>query len=548
MKILSEKQYCGVSVSPGFGEGKAYVMRLFPGEYFAAASLAPVSEKERFYRARECYCRQVEQQSKQLEGTVSGEDLQIFLLQQALALDKDAELQICNFLEQGCCAETAVNRVWAELRDRVPSRYADFEDVRLGLLHVLSGQQMYSFLEILPEKTVLITEDLSPAMVAHLNPKRISAVLCQNGGSYSHGAILIRAMGIPCIIQLSEILQVPAGTDILCDASAGQVIAASRRDSRICFHKAWQKHCAKPHSEAFDAATKLHTADGTLIQILCNVSSAEEVQTGVLQGAEGVGLFRTEFLWTAGTPDEEMQVLEYKKAASYLSAGQPLCIRTLDPSRDKTPDIYTGQRGIRYCLARKEQFKIQLRAVLRTAMEYDAVRLLLPMVTDEFEVKETRQLIKECREELAGRGYTALPSLPIGVMIETPAAVFAADRLAVAADFFSIGSGDLMRYTMACSRTVAGGNMYTALPVLRAIHHAALEAQSAKIPCHFCGDAAGDAEMLSMLLSFGIASLSMCPPMIPLLRREIFRMQGEDTKRCTEHGSGGRNLLSMKNL
>jgi len=547
VKIFSEKRYCGVSVSPGFGEGKAYVMRLFPGEYHADAPLSPVSEKERFYRARECYCRQAEQRAKQLEGAISGEDLQILLLQQALALDKGAELQICNLLEQGCSAESAIDQVWTELGNRVPNRYADFEDVRLGLLHALADVQTYSFLKTLPEKTVLIAEDLSPAMVAHLNPQRVAAVLCQNGGSHSHGSILIRAMGIPCIVQLPEILQVPAGTDILCDASAGRVIAAPQPASQTYFHKEWQQQCAKPHLPTAGTG-RLQTADGGSIQILCNISSAEEVRAGVLQGAEGVGLFRTEFLFAAGASDEEMQVLEYKKAASYLSAGQPLCIRALDPSWDKTPDIYTGQRGIRYCLAHKEQFKNQLRAVLRTAAEYNAVQLLLPMVTDKSEVEETRRLIKECREELAGRGYTALPSLPVGVMIETPAAVFAADRLAAVSDFFSIGSGDLMRYTMACSRTIAGGDMYTALPVLRAIRHAVSEAQSAKIPCHFCGDAAGDAEMLSMLLSFGITSLSVCAPLIPMLRREFFRMRGEDLDGCTDHGSGGRNPLSMKNL
>lgn len=548
MNIQSEKRYCGVSVFPGFGEGKAYVMRPFPGEYHAAAPLTSAAEKERFQWARECYCRQVRQQAKQLEGTVSDEDVQILMLQQALALDKGAELQICNLLEQGCCAETAVDRVWAELRDSVPNRCGDFEDVRLGLLHALSGMQAYPLLDTLPEKTVLITEDLSPAMVAHLNPQKISAVLCQNGGSHSHGAILIRAMGIPCIVHLPEILQVPVGTNILCDAFAGRVIAAPQPASQTCFHKEWQQQCAKPHLPAPDAVTKLLTADGRSIQILCNISSAEEVQAGVLQGAEGVGLFRTEFLWAAGAPDEEMQILQYKKAASYLPVGQPLCIRTLDPSWDKTPGFYTGQRGIQYCLAHKEQFKIQLRAVLRTAMEYDTVQLLLPMVTDEREVKEARQILKECRAELAGRGYKALPNLPVGVMIETPAAVFAADRLAAAADFFSIGSGDLTRYTMACSRNVMGEDMYTAPPVLRAIRHAAAEAQSAKIPCHFCGDAAADVNMLSMLLSFGITSFSVCPPMIPLLYREIFRMQGENSKRRTDHGSGGRNPLSMKNL
>ena len=548
MKIFSEKQYCGVSVSPGFGEGKAYVMCPFPGEYRAAASLAPADETERFYQARECYCRQVGQQVRQLEGSVSQEAVQILLLQQALAWDKSAELQICDLLEQGCCVESAVDRVWTGLGDSVPERYADFEDVRRGLLHALAGVQTYSFLKAIPEKTVLITEDLSPAMVAHLNPKRISAVLCQSGGSHSHGAILIRAMEIPCIMQLPEILKVPAGTDILCDASAGQVIAAPRRDSRICFYKAWQRQCVNPYPSASDAEEKLQTADGSPMQILCNVSSAEEVQAGVLQGAAGVGLFRTEFLFAAGAPDENIQVWEYKKAASYLPAGQPLCIRTLDPSRDKTPDIYTGQRGIRFCLAHSEQFKIQLRAVLRAAAEYNAVRLLLPMVTDVKEVEETQRLIKECRGELAGRGYQALPNLPVGVMIETPAAVFAADKLAAAADFFSIGSGDLTQYTMACSRSTAGEDMYTALPVLRAIRHAAAEAKFAKIPCHFCGDAAADADMLSMLLSFGIPSFSVCPPLISVLRREFYRMQGENSERRTDYGNWDRNPLSTKKL
>lgn len=526
MSIFSEKQYGGVSVFPGFREGRAYVMRLFPGEC-RSGTMSLFSAKERFCRARERYCCQIKQRAKQLEGSISREAVQILLLQQALVLDKGAELQIYDLLEQGCCVESAVNRVWMGLRDSVPERYADFEDVRLGLLHALAGTQIYSLLKAIPEKTVLITEELSPALVAQLNPERISAVLCQSGGSHSHGAILIRAMEIPCIVQLPEILKVPVGTDILCDASSGWVITAPQLTSRAYFYKKMQQ-CTKTCPKGLTDAKKLLATDGSPIQILCNISSAEEARAGAWQGAEGVGLFRTEFLWASGIPDEEMQTLQYKKAASYLPAGQPLCIRTLDPSRDKTPDIYTGQRGIRYCLTHSEQFKIQLRAVLRAAAEYDTIQLLLPMVTDVKEVEETRQLLKECREELTGRRDKDLPNLPVGVMIETPAAVFVADKLAAVADFFSIGSGDLTQYTMACPRNVFGEDMYTALPVLRAIRHAAAEAQSAKIPCHFCGDAAADADILSMLLSFGITSFSVCPPMISVLCREFCRIQGEN--------------------
>lgn len=519
MQVFSEKRYRGKSVSPGLGEGIAYVMGAHARERRDGGIWDPAVQKERFYQARERFCMQIMQQANRLHENICKKDAEILLLQQTLALDTGADREICSLLDQGCCAEAAVDQVWTKLRNCVPDRSEDFEDVRLGLLHALGGSQSYGFLEVLPEKTVLIAKDLSPAMVSHLHPQNVTAVLCEEGGILSHGAILIRAMGIPCIMHVPEILTVPSGTDMLCDASAGRIIAAPRPTSRVCFYKSAHRLPMQ------DDTKKTLTFHGKPIQILCNISSAAEAEAGIRQGAEGVGLLRTEILWASGMPDEEIQFLEYKKAASCLAEGQPLCIRALDPSGDKTPELYTGQRGIRYCLTHREQFQIQLCAVLRAAAEYSCIRLLLPMVTDADEVKQTRQLLQICRKNLIRRGYKDLPMLSVGVMIETPAAVLIADRLAAAADFFSIGSGDLTQYIMACSRSKGGENLYAALPVLRAIRHAAAAAKNAGIPCHFCGEAAGNPHMPGLLLSYGISSFSVCPPMIPRLRWELTRIQ-----------------------
>lgn len=529
---MPEKHYYGCSVSPGIGFGKAYLLSS-PANVFCTSSIsAPADEKVRFERARENFCRQTAEQAKQLQKNVCREDAQILLLQQALAADTVANTQIYSLLEQGFSAEAAVDRVWTELRNSVPDRYADFEDVRLGLLTVLAGVHTYDFLKVLPEETVLVAEDISPAMVSHLNPRNVAAVLCRYGGEISHSATLLRAMGIPCVMHLSKILEVPPGTAMICDAFAGQVIAAPKPGTGI---RSYAQVCRQQLE--MDMLTSFNpketrTADGVPIQIFCSISSAGEVREGIKRGAEGVGLFRTEFLWKSGAPDEETQTLQYIKAADSLSAAQPLCIRTLDPSRDKTPMLCTMQRGIRYCLANREQFKVQLRAVLRAA-GHSRIHLLLPMVTDVGELLQVRQLLENCRRELHRQGCNVPAHLPLGVMLETPAAVFIADKLAAAADFFSVGTGDLTQYTMACHRDVADENMYAALPVLRAIRHAAGEAKSAGIPCIFCGDAAGDPRMIPLLLSFGIPAFSVCPPMIPRLRCEISLWTMEEAEKLT---------------
>jgi phosphocarrier protein FPr len=427
-------------------------------------------------------------------------------------------------------------------------RAVDLRDVGDRVLRVLSGQ--LPKLQPLSTAGILAVAELTPSLAAALEPTLILGIVTARGGPNDHSAILVRTLGIPFVTGVASATQLAPGQMIALDGATGTLwpdpdpatiaTLTARRESWLAERIAVQNVAQLPAL----------MQDGMTIGVLANSSAVHEAELAVAQGATGVGLFRTELLFMAQAtlPDEETQVQLYLQTAASLG-DYPLTVRTLDIGGDKPlphlpmpPEAnpFLGWRGLRYCLDNPEFFRTQLRALLRVAADLgDARRLkiMFPMVSTVEEFLAAKALVADEAAQLIAMGY-ALPQLPpLGVMIETPAAVFHAAHFAWHVDFFSIGTNDLTQYIMAADR---GNAQVAALvnalqpPVIQAIGQVTQAAQSAGIPVSVCGELAADPRATALLIGLGVTELSMNPQAIPTVKAQIRRLTQERAKKVAQ--------------
>jgi len=393
-------------------------------------------------------------------------------------------------------------------------------------------------LEGLPEGSVLIAEDIGAWDLARAPLKKIKGVVCGHGGATSHVAIIARTHGIPAVLGLgSAVQQLKNAKTVAVDGSFGIVHADP--DQATCNEIETRISKALQEKQALDAYRSItpRRADGTIIEVAANMGALEEIDVALEAGAMGVGLFRTELLFMKHIhlPSEDMQTETYS-ALLKAFASNSVIVRTLDIGGDKPiagiefpeeENPFLGWRGIRMCLDRPDVFKPQLRALLRSAVNGN-LKVMLPMVSDIEEIRATRRLIAECITELKTEGK-AFSEFDLGVMIETPAAVFAARELAKEAAFFSIGTNDLTQYVMAADRlnpTVAKLNDVSHPAVMAAIEMTAKAGTEAGIMVGMCGEAAGKPELIGEFIRMGLTELSMSPASIPRAKKHIADMFG----------------------
>ena len=391
-------------------------------------------------------------------------------------------------------------------------------------------------LEELPDGSVLIAEDIGAWDLARAPLKKIKGVVCGHGGATSHVAIIARTHGIPAVLGLgSAVQQLKTAKTVAVDGSFGIVHAdpdeATRTEIEARIAKALQD---KQALDAYRSITP-RRADGTIIEVAANMGALEEIDIALESGAMGVGLFRTELLFMKHIhlPSEDMQTETYS-ALLKAFAPNPVIVRTLDIGGDKPiagiefpqeENPFLGWRGIRMCLDRPDIFKPQLRALLRAAVNGN-LKVMLPMISDVEEIRATKRLIAECVAELKDEGK-AYAEVDLGVMIETPAAVFAARKLAKESAFFSIGTNDLTQYVMAADRlnpTVAKLNDVSHPAVMAAIEMTAKAGTDAGIMVGMCGEAAGKPELIGAFIRMGLTELSMSPASIPRAKKLIADM------------------------
>lgn len=416
-------------------------------------------------------------------------------------------------------------------------RGGDVRQVIERVLHVLVGTSA------IPDPSrvdgndplVVVAHDISPADMLRLRGGRFLAFVTDLGGATSHTAIVARSMGVPAVVALGHVRELVRDGDMLIvDGGSGAVIV-NPSPAILNEYRERQRAYAEERAElALLRDEPAITLDGIGVTLHANIELPEEAELALASGAEGIGLFRSEFLFMGRRqlPGEEEQYQAYTSVLRVM-AGRPVTIRTLDIGSDKTLDDEAtvainpalGQRAIRYCLARPEMFATQLRAILR-ASAHGPVRLLIPMVSHMHEVVATRQALDAARLELDARGQAYAPHIELGAMVEVPAIAIAIEPFAQALDFLSIGTNDLIQYTLAIDRgDVQVASLYDALhpAILRLLSHTINAGERAGKPVAVCGEMAGDAQLTRLLLGLGLTEFSMHPQQLLDVKREIRR-------------------------
>ena len=449
-------------------------------------------------------------------------------------------------------AEWAMRRVVREYGEKfgsdgyIAERRADLEEVCDRIVHNLIGEQPLP--AVLPQDdSVIVAYDLATADAAVLlSSGKIKGLVTDFGSKTSHTAILARALEVPCVVgagQASEIAK--AGDVIAVDGHTGEVLISPDHDEVLRFEMARAEAKFREASLLEERDLPAVTLDGRRVNLQANIEFPEEVPSVLAHGGEGVGLYRTEFLYLnrEELPSEEEH---YKSYAAILKqmAPRPVVIRTLDLGGDKLPlgqrshepNPALGLRAIRFTLRHPQLFRTQLRALLRASV-HGQLRIMLPMIAAVGELREAKTQIDAIKAELSREGVAIAPKIPVGIMLETPAAALAADRLARECDFFSIGTNDLIQYSLAIDR----GNRDVAylyrplhLGVLRLIQAAVDGARQAGIECAMCGEMAGDPAYALVLLALGLDTLSMNPSDIPPVKRVLRNADVSDAKKLLE--------------
>jgi multiphosphoryl transfer protein len=524
----------GLPVSSGVAYGPATFYRPVVASVTEKKVANPAQEWERLQSALTTTQAELETLQQASLARIGQAEAAVFAAQIALLSDPDLQDAAHDLIfDQKLNAESAWVRVTDAVAQRLQNvdqpywqqRAADLHDVQSGLLRQLSGAA--NDLPVLERPGILLARDVPPTVVALLRPTEVLGIVLEQGGATSHSAVLARGLGIPVVAGVGACLStVAAGETIALDGYTGRVwhpcdttLAAVIDELRAQIH-------VEEQAAIIEAQLPALLCDGKPVGIFANIGNVAEAERAVVQGADGVGLFRSEFLFLnrPAPPDEEEQFYAYRGAAEALG-GRPLTIRTLDVGADKAlaylglpaePNPALGWRGIRYWLKRPELARPQLRAILRSGALHP-VRLLFPMVSTLDELVAALALVDEAGAELRTAGHAYAEVIEIGVMIETPAAVLLAPQLAELVGFFSIGTNDLTQYIMAADRNnprVADLAHPLQPAVLRAVHHVVQAAHQTGIRVAVCGEMAGDPRAAALLVGLGVDELSVSGPAI----------------------------------
>jgi phosphotransferase system enzyme I (PtsI) len=429
----------------------------------------------------------------------------------------------------------------------IRERINDVEYVAERVLRNLAGKEQESLSEI-TDRVIIVAHDLSPADTSEMNIGKVMGFITDVGGPTSHTAIMAQALEIPAVVGLESITQrVQDGVLLIVDGNSGEVII-DPDDEVIISYQEKQLELERYRS-SIDRISHLpaETVDGHRIAVHANLELLEEVVSARDHGAEGIGLYRTEFLYlrSKGVPSEKELYEDYKELAEIV-APAPVNIRTLDIGGDKfSSDLNLtremnpalGLRAIRFCLREPKIFKSQLRAVLR-ASAYGQVRLLLPMISGLQEILDTKKILKDVKKELNKKKIKYARNIKVGIMIEIPSAVTMADALAKHVDFFSIGTNDLIQYALAIDR-INEHVAYMYQPfhpaILKMIQHVVMAAKNAGIEVALCGEMAGDPLCVFILVGLGLDELSMNAQSIPMIKKIIRSISMKEAQADLEH-------------
>ena len=539
----------GIGASEGIGIGKAVCVREQNLDYSAVSYGGKEVEKDRLQAAIQQFNERTSAMAEHIRAQVGQKESEILTGQIAMLGDPFMQSQMTEIIEGGQCAEAAVDQVctmYAEMfagvdDELMRQRATDVRDIRGRLLAILLKVEGVDVSE-LPAGSVLVAHDLTPSMTVGLKKENVAAILTETGGRTSHSAILARALELPAVLSVPKALElVKDGDGVIVDGGEGVALLNPDQLTRGEYLKKQEEHQKKRALLAVYRDRETVDADGKRYGLYANIGSPAEAEAAAAAGAEGVGLFRTEFLFMDRTsvPSETEQMEAYQ-AVSRTMAGKEVIIRTLDVGGDKAIDYlgmeqeenpFLGHRAIRYCLDRPELYKVQLRALLRAGAELRNIKIMLPLVTSLEEIRGARALLEQCKSELVAEGLPYDKDISLGIMVETPAAALIADLLAQESDFFSIGTNDLTQYVMAVDRGNAKvEKLYTTFhpAVLRSIRNVIQAAKQAGIPVGMCGEAAADPCLIPLLMSWGLDEFSVSASSVLATRARIHHWRSEE--------------------
>ncbi len=552
----------GIPVSPGYRSGPAFILdseeavilrrRIREDEVF--------EELDSLATATAAANRELEEIKAKVTREIGTEVALIFDFQIKMLHDENLQGEIRRFItDEQFSAEYGVSRTLrryinifkksdnALLRERTQ----DINDIKNRLLRRLRGERGGD-IKGLKQDVIIIARDLTPSQTAQLDREHVKGFATDGGGRTSHAAIVAKALGIPAVAGLEDITShVSGGDHVVIDGVNGLVIV-NPSESMIEQYDRYSSEYNNVEAALRGESARLacETLDGYPISLMANVEFPEEIDIAISYGADGIGLYRTEFIYATGggDPTEEMQFKTYKLAAEKMK-GRPMVLRTWDLGADKfhaesvgtvETNPFLGCRSIRFSFMRVDLFKRQLRAILRASVFGD-VRVMLPMVSALEELRKARAIIEETKEDLAREHVPFNPDLKIGIMIEVPSAALISDILACEADFFSIGTNDLVQYTLAVDRiNERVARLYQPVnpAITRLLSTVISNAEKHDVPVALCGEMSGDPLYVILLLGLGLREFSVTPSSIPEVKKVIRSITMFQAHQVAEHIKG----------
>ncbi|MFA5252737.1 MAG: phosphoenolpyruvate--protein phosphotransferase, partial [Phycisphaerae bacterium] len=541
----------GIAVSPGVAIAKSMIID--SEEYrIPRRSIKPTQRMTEIQRVRNAFKAAADElaQLKEEQTTIEQRNIKdIFAVHLSFLHDRNLRKKITDLVHsESVTAEYAVSATlreiasnFAKIKDAyISERAADIYDIERRLLRQLVGGRSED-VEHLTEEVAVVARNLSPTQTAAFNKDFVKGIATDAGGRTSHTAIVARSLGIPAVVALEDLTETINGGDpVIIDGNRGIVIVNPDDETIRQYEKYLLEFVELEHRLDAIKEEPAETRDGVRITLLGNIEFPAEAEVILQKGGEGIGLYRTEFLYL-NRPTEPTEEDHYQAYAETVRVfkHRPVIIRTLDLGADKytqskrfarEPNPFLGLRSIRFCLQNLTMFKTQLRAILRASV-LGEVKIMFPLITHLQELMQTKMILRDVMEDLDEESIAYNRDIKIGVMIETPSAALTASTLARDVDFFSIGTNDLVQYTLAVDRgNELVSTLYSAVDpaVLRLIRTVIQDAHKAQIDLSVCGEMASEPEYIMLLLGMGVRAISLTPPMIPEIKQIIRSVTIED--------------------
>lgn len=564
-RSLAAQMLAGTPVSPGFSRGKIYILDRFNDKVIKLAKVGSAAEEQRkFSQALEKAKIQTIYMEKRVSETLSADDAAIFHTHLMILEDRSFSAKVTDHIEQGMGAARAVHEVaqhyiqaFSAMEDPyLRERSADMEDIGRRIIDAIEGNNSNGV--TLKEKRVLVADEIFPSNLAMLDPNKILGIVTEKGNSYSHAAIMAKSLGIPAVLGVAGLMAAANVKDeIIVDGTSGHVYLNPDAGIKKEYMRLEEEYAVRMKELESIRDLPAVTTDGIAITLSANIGLISDVKVANLHGAEGVGLYRTEFPYMARSafPTREEQAGIYRKILGGFP-GQTVNIRTLDIGGDKglsyfpcphEDNPFLGWRSIRVSLERQDIFREQLAGILLAAHAGDAT-IMFPLVSSLDEIRQIREILTSVRNELLRDGHDVPGYIPLGIMIEVPAAVLIIDYLLQDVDYVSIGTNDLIQYTLAADRNNASVRQYYDPyhpAILHSIKRVADAANKVGKKVSVCGEMAADPLCALLLAGMGIREFSLSAPSIPVVKQAIRSNSFEACRRLARAALACRNSADM---